>query len=262
MVRPEHQGARAAGRRIQLIAQHTLAEAVHLRLTFGLGLMSAVLMGAAYSLREFNFGGAELKFISDFGLGALGLGGGLLAALVTAQLFFQDLETHAIYAVLTRPGQRWEYIVGKFTGVAALLALFFALLSLLLVGLLQVRAVGLGGVGVRWEILFYASGLLWLKSTLIAAMTLFVGTYARSALFTSCLGLLLAAVGQLQAWAQHSGWDWLRAWPNLALFDAQSALGVGQIPSASWMIGTLGYWAAYVALFNGLAAYIFQRREI
>ena len=127
----------AAGRRIRLIAQHTLAEAVHLRLTFGLGLMSAVLIGAAYSLREFNFGEAELRFISDFGLGALGLGGGLLAALVTAQLFFQDLETQAIYAVLTRPGQRWEYIAGKFTGVAALLALFFAILSLLLVGLLQ-----------------------------------------------------------------------------------------------------------------------------
>ncbi len=119
----------AAGRRIRLIAQHTLAEAVHLRLTFGLGLMSAVLIGAAYSLREFNFGEAELRFISDFGLGALGLGGGLLAALVTAQLFFQDLETQAIYAVLTRPGQRWEYIAGKFTGVAALLALFFPYLA-------------------------------------------------------------------------------------------------------------------------------------
>jgi hypothetical protein len=39
MVKPEQQGARAAGRRIQLIAQHTLAEAVHLRLTFGLGLV-------------------------------------------------------------------------------------------------------------------------------------------------------------------------------------------------------------------------------
>jgi ABC-type transport system involved in multi-copper enzyme maturation permease subunit len=262
MIRPAHQGALAAGRRIRLIAQHTLAEAVHLRLTLGLGLMSAVLMGASYSLREFNFGGAELKFISDFGLGALGLGGGLLAALVTAQLFFQDLETHAIYTVLTRPGQRWEYIVGKFTGVAALLALFFAVLSLLLVGLLQVRAAELGGAGVTWTILLCTSGLLWLKSTLIGAMTLFVGTYARSALFTSCLGLLLAIVGQLQAWAQQSGWDWLRGWPNLALFDAEAFLGIGQIPSVGWLIGALGYWVAYVALFNGLAAYIFQRREI
>jgi hypothetical protein len=45
MARPAHQGAIAAGRRIRLIAQHTLAEAVHLRLTLGLGLMSAVLMG-------------------------------------------------------------------------------------------------------------------------------------------------------------------------------------------------------------------------
>ncbi|NBR10409.1 MAG: ABC transporter permease, partial [Opitutaceae bacterium] len=116
----------AAGRRIRLIAEHALAEAVHLRLTHGIGLMSVVLMGAAYSLREFNFGGAELKFISDFGLGAMGLGGTLLAALATAQLFFQDLETRAIYVVLTRPGPRWEYVVGKFTGVAALLALFFA----------------------------------------------------------------------------------------------------------------------------------------
>ncbi len=262
MARPTHQGAMAAGRRIRLIAEHALAEAVHLRLTHGIGLMSVVLMGAAYSLREFNFGGAELKFISDFGLGAMGLGGTLLAALATAQLFFQDLETRAIYVVLTRPGPRWEYVVGKFTGVAALLALFFAVLSLLLVGLLQVRAVGLGGADVRWEILLCASALLWLKSTLIAAMTLFVGSYARSALFASGLGLLLAAVGQLQAWAHQGDWDWVCVWPNLALFDAQATLGIGQFPSFGWMIGTLGYWAAYGVLFTGLAAYVFQRREI
>ena len=106
MVKFEHQGEMAVGRRIRLIAQHQLAEAVHLWLTFGLGLMSSVLIRAPFKLLQFSFGGTWLGFISDFGLGALGLGGGLLAALVTAQLFFQDLETQAIYAVLTRPGHR------------------------------------------------------------------------------------------------------------------------------------------------------------
>ncbi len=42
----------------------------------------------ALGLREFNFGAAELKFIADFGLGAIGLAGTVLAALATAQLYF------------------------------------------------------------------------------------------------------------------------------------------------------------------------------
>ena len=125
-------GAAASWCRLRLIARHTLGEALHLRLTLLLGLAGAALVGGALGLRDYNFGRAELKFIGDFGLGALGLFGTLLAALVTAQLFFREIETRSAYWVLTRPVRRWEYLGGKFAGIAALLALYTASLGLLL----------------------------------------------------------------------------------------------------------------------------------
>lgn len=58
-----------------------------MRLALLLALTGAALVLAALRLREFNFGATELKFIGDFGLGAIGFLGTFLAALVTAQLF-------------------------------------------------------------------------------------------------------------------------------------------------------------------------------
>ena len=51
---------------------------------------------------------------------------------LAAQLFFRDIEGGAACCVLTRPVRRWEYLAGKFAGVAGLLALFTAALGLLL----------------------------------------------------------------------------------------------------------------------------------
>ena len=70
----KHTGLTASFRRVRLIARHTLGEALRLRLTLLLALIGGALVIGALGLREFNFGSAELKFIGDFGLGALGGG--------------------------------------------------------------------------------------------------------------------------------------------------------------------------------------------
>jgi len=259
MTEPRHHGVGAALRRIRLIARHTLGEAVHLRLAQLLGLAGVALIGGAWWLREFNFGSAELKFIADFGLGALGFSGTLLAALATAQLFFRELESRAACCVLTRPVRRWEYVCGKFAGVAGLLAGFVAALAIVLGALIATRAAQLHASFVPLPVFLQACALVWLKITLVAAMTLLVCSYAGSALFASCAGLLLAGVAHLRPLAGARSLAWLRVWPNLALFDAETLLAGGQ---ASWLPGLVLYWTVYVLLFAGLASYAFKRREL
>jgi ABC-type transport system involved in multi-copper enzyme maturation permease subunit len=246
---------------VRLIAGHTLGEALHLRMTFVLGLAGALLIGGALALREFNFGTAELKFLADFGLGALGFFGTLLAALITAQLFFRDLETRAAYCVLTRPVRRWEYLAGKFAGTAGLLALFIAGLGLLLAALLCWRGAALDAVLPALRVMLAACALQWLKSTLVAAMTLLVCSYAGSALFAASAGLLLALVAHLRMLAPVGRFAWLRVWPNLGLFDTEALLANGPGPATGWLPGLSLYWAAYVFVFVGLASYVFKHRE-
>ena len=257
-----HEGSVAALRRVRLIAQHTLDEALQLRLSLLLGMVGAGLVFAALGLREFNFGTAELNFLGDFGLGAIGLIGVLLAVLATAHLFFDGIAGGAAYCVLTRPVRRSEFLWGKFCGVAALLALFVGVLGLVMAGLVAWRAHQLGfGAGLLVG-LGHALVVLWFKLTLIAAMTLLVCSYAGSALFASCAGVLLAMLGQLRPLAAESSrLAWLRAWPNLGLFDAEARFAASPDLATAWLPGLLAYWAGYVFVFGVLASYVFKRRE-
>jgi ABC-type transport system involved in multi-copper enzyme maturation permease subunit len=251
----------ASLRRIRLVAGRTLGEALHLRLAWLVGIGGALLLLMARWLRDFNFGALELKFIADFGLGAIGLLGTLLAALATAQLFFNDLGQGGTGCVLTRPVRRWEYLGGKLAGVMALLALFVGALVLLLAMAIAVRGRVLGVAFVPLGVFLQAGALVWLKVSLVAAMTLLVCSYAGSALFACSAGLLLAVVAHLRPFTVSSGWlAVLRLWPNLALFDPELVVAGGGLAGAV-LFGLVGYWIAFVVLLTGLASYVFQRRE-
>jgi hypothetical protein len=261
MAEPKGSSLPASLRRIRALARHTLAEGLHQRLALVGVLAGAALLGGAVGLREFNFGTAELKFLEDLGLGSLGLSGTVLAALMTPLLLFREMESRVIYAVLTRPVRRWEYVAGKLAGVAGLLAVYLMALSLLLAGILAWRGLQLGVGPLLPRLFYYACAVLWMKSTLVAAMSMLVCSYAGSALFASCAGLLLALIGQLRPWAPGAGLNWLRAWPNLGVFDAERLLDPSVSPTAAWGLGLSLYWAAYLLLFGVLASHGFKHRE-
>lgn len=257
-----HKGLAAALRRARLIAGHTLGEALRMRLALLLALTGVAFVLAALWLREFNFGAAELKFIGDFGLGAIGFLGTVLAALASAQLFFSDLASGEVGCVMARPVRRWEYVWGKLAGVAALLALFTAALALVLGAVIATREAQLGASFAPLPVFLQACAMVWLKITLVAAMTLLVCSYAGTALFASCAGLLLAVMAHLRPFAGDGGaLAVVRLWPNLGLFDAETLLAMGHPPAGPWLLGLVGYWAVYVLIFVGLASHVFKHRE-
>jgi ABC-type transport system involved in multi-copper enzyme maturation permease subunit len=263
MPEPENSSssAFAALIRVRLVAAHTLTEALRLRVAWLLAAVGGLLVLMAQWLREFNFGAAELKFVADFGLGAVGLTGAVLAALAMAHLYFRDIEGGVAAMVLTRRVRRGEYLAGKLAGVLALLALFVLVLGLLLGGMIVIRETQLGVAFIPVPLFLQACALVWLKLALVAAMTLFVCSYGGSALFASGAGLLLSLVAQLRPFTAGEGsLVWLRLWPNLGLFDAESLL-TGTVPTAAALFGVIGYWAAFMLLFTVLATYVFRRRE-
>jgi ABC-type transport system involved in multi-copper enzyme maturation permease subunit len=256
-------GLRASLHRVRVVATVTVREALRLRLALLLLAAGAGLVFVALGLREFNFGAAELKFIADFGLGAIGLLGSLLAALAMAQLYFDDLANGIAACVLARAVRRWEYLAGKFLGVAALLALYVAALSVVLAVIIGVREAQLGAVLAPLAVFLQCCALVWLKVTLVAALTLLVCSYAGSALFASSAGLMLAVIGHLRSYAGSEDWlGLLRFWPNLALFDAGPLLASGQGLSLVALAAVAGYWALYVVLLTALASYVFKHREL
>lgn len=261
MIEPTRNRISASLHRIRLLAAYTIGAALRMKLVLLLGVAAVLMIGGARWLREFNFGPPELKLLGDFGLGAMGLLGTLLAALAPAQLFFADLADGTMACVLTRPVRRGEYIAGQLAGVSALLALFTVALGTLLGGLLVWRSSQLGVMPVALPVLLSACALQWMKFTVVAALTLCLCSYAGTALFASCGGLLLAVIGHLHPFAQGGEWDLLRLWPNLALFDAEVLLASGLPLTVSALLGLLGYWALCLLLSGVLASYAFKHRE-
>ena len=250
----------ASMRRLRLIGGQAIEQALRLRLSGLLVGVAAIGLLGAYGLREFNFGMAEIAFLGDVGLGVIGLAGTFLAVLLTAHLFLDDLAAGGAASVLVRPVRRWEFVVGKLIGVAGALALFTALLGALLGGLLCWRSHQLGMPATALPVFLGACALQWMKFTLAAAMTLCVSAYAGSPVFATCAGLLLVVIGHLRPFVP-GGWEWLRVWPNLALFDATGLLARGQPPTGAAAVALLGYWAFSCGWLAAMASYVFRRRE-
>ncbi|MEJ1974519.1 MAG: hypothetical protein WDM96_19360 [Lacunisphaera sp.] len=245
------------------MAMHTLSEALRLRLALLFVLAGVALVLMTLWLREFNFGAAELKFIADFGLGAIGLLGMLLAALATVQLHFDDLETGFAACVLAKALRRGEYLAGRLLGISALLALFVVFLALVLGVMIGARELQLGATLAPLPVFLQSCALVWMKVTLVAAMTLLVCSYAGSALFASCSGLMLTAIAHLRVFADGTSWlGWVRCWPDLSVFDVDPLLSSGHGLTLTGLASLGAYWSVYMSLFAALASYVFKHREL
>jgi ABC-type Na+ efflux pump permease subunit len=124
--------------RIITIGRNTLTEAVRQKVLNVLLIFSVVLVGSSVVVSQLATPGldssglfdAQIKFVKDFGCGAIGLFGFFIALLSTAQLLPQELHNRTIYTILAKPVRRSEFLLGKFFGIVLLLALCVALMSL------------------------------------------------------------------------------------------------------------------------------------
>lgn len=269
-------------RRALLIAQNTLLEALRQKLfTFVVLLAGALVLGARW-LRDFNFGAPELRFLADCGFGALAFFGAALTIAAAAQLFFAEIENRTVLTLLAKPVWRTEFILGKYLGVVALVALFCALMTGLLMAVLWSReqelmrempeafaqsgAVSYAGVAL-------AGALQWLKLAVLAAFVLLVASFAQTQLFTVAIGFFILVIGHLQYLAQETyargvssvaealGMVLGSLVPNFQLFALADALAAGEQPG-SYALRILLYAIGYIVVAGILAVFSFRHREI
>ena len=265
--------------RTWLIARNTLREAARQRLFQFLVLLALALVLGARWLRDFNFGAPELKFLADCGFGAMAFLGSALTITATAQLFFSEIENRTALTLLAKPVWRAEFILGKLLGVAALAAVFCALLTGLLawreaeLAALTTDAVVSGG-GVSHAMVALGGLMQWLRLLVLAAFTLLVASFAQSQLFSVVTGFLVLVVCHLQHLAQES---YVRAgsaagmimsalisavFPNFQIFLLVDSLAAVDLPAAGEVIRVVLYGAGYAAAAALLAILSFRRREI
>ena len=97
--------------RMWLIAGNTVLEASRQKLFNFLLLLALALVAGVQGFRDFNFGAPELKFLADFGFGAMAFFGSALTIVATAQLFFSEIEQRTALTLLAKPVWRAEFIL-------------------------------------------------------------------------------------------------------------------------------------------------------
>jgi ABC-2 type transport system permease protein len=204
---------------------------------------------------------------------------------MTAQLFFSEMDNKTALTLLAKPLGRGEFLLGKFAGAWAVLGVFVAVLSGLLGIVLWAREqelLLLAEQAGKVPPTFSASGLAqfallqWLRLGVVASIDLAISAVARTFLYAVVVGALAVVAGQLQWIAQDAIlkpsespayeavlWCTSRLLPNLQQFNIGDALVLGApgVPAdAVDAVALAG--AAYMAAYVFLGALLFKRREI
>ena len=106
--------------RILHIASNTFREAVRDRVLYNLIAFAVLISGAAILVGQISIG-IERLVVVNLGLTAVSLFGVVIAIFIGIGLVSKEIDKRTLYTVLSRPVQRWEFIVGKFFGLAGTL---------------------------------------------------------------------------------------------------------------------------------------------
>lgn len=271
--------------RIRLIAENTFLEAVRQKFFNALLLISIALVASSTFFQQFDFGTSELKFITDFGFGALFFFGSILAIAATTQLFFSEIENRTALTLLAKPIYKLEFLAGKFVGASMLMFIFTTVIMLVLAGILYWREnelmARLGEAFIQGRLVHYGDlivfGLLqWIKFCVLSAITLFIASFSNTNLYTIVVSFFMLIICQLQYIAQDAyssiesiAVQWLvrlpsLIFPNFQLFNVgdQLVFGLENQLSHDAVLIIAGYGLIYTVVFILLAQVNFKRREI
>src|SRR5437773_7191600 len=106
--------------RISAIAFNTFREAIRDRVLYNLILFALLLVGSAVLFGQISIG-IERIVVINLSLTSISIFGVLIAIFIGIGLVSKEIEKKTLYTVLARPVRRWEFIVGKFFGLAGTL---------------------------------------------------------------------------------------------------------------------------------------------
>lgn len=251
--------------RIAAIARATFAEAIRHRILYLLLVFALVLIVFSRLLALLTVG-EDAKIIKDVGLSAINLFGVLVALFVGVGIIFRELERRTVQTTLAAPVARWEYLLGKYLGLAGAITLNALLMAAVLFVVLAARG------AFAWP-LATAVFLLWVELMFITATAVFFSSFSTpifSALFTAgayVVGHLAWSLPMLeQRLAPGVGRAAVRAVyylvPNLEYGDVRALAVHGvPIPPARVLFATT-YGLTYAAALLVLACLAFRRRDL
>jgi len=250
---------------VMAIARNTFKEGVRDRLFVIIGVFAAVVIASSLVVGPLSLGEQE-RITQDLGLAAISVLSFIIAVLVGTSIVHREIEKRTIYTVLSKPVERWQFILGKFTGLTATVTLLIAGMTVLLVAINLVVAREFNPQ------LLVAALLTWMELLLLIALSVLMSTLASpilGAVFSLVLYVIGHTIADVRELAATFGTGSLKvltdaiyyAVPNLEYLNVRSKVTHGIPVDVSYVAFASSYAVAYAFIFLVAAVLVFERKE-
>ncbi|HMH45607.1 MAG TPA: ABC transporter permease subunit [Pyrinomonadaceae bacterium] len=250
------------------IARNAFREAVRDRVLYNLVLFVLLLTAGAIFLGELS-AGQETKIIIDLGLSAMLLFGVFIAIFVGVGLVYKEIERRTLYAILTKPIGRGQFLLGKYLGLC---------LTLLVNVIVMGAGVSLALIYIRrgWDPLaikiWPAIMLIYFELMIITGVALLFSSFSSPALsalltffvfvighFSADLKTLSSTSNQVAARLVFRALYYLL--PNLTTYGVITPAAHGLSPDMQSIILAFAYTIVYDVVLLVGATLIFSKRN-
>jgi ABC-type transport system involved in multi-copper enzyme maturation permease subunit len=258
------------------IAGTTLGEAIRRRVLLIILMVGLAFLIIAPSLNQLTPRGEKTVLI-QMTLGILKITSVILAVTLTVYLLPNEVERRTIYTILSKPVQRYQFLLGKFLGSVSALSLMIGMMTLvlLLAFILQQGTYDINDLGP----IIRSAIMLVFQMSLLAAVAMFFSTFVTPVInffltglvyvFGTLLNPIFEGLGErakqpaMQVISKIAHY----AVPNFSSLD----ISTGAASEAGTRIGgneivymTQGglYALAYIGVLLILAVLVFDRKEV
>ena len=252
--------------RIIAVARNTFREAVRDKVLYVLLFFAAVTIFGSKALGWVSIG-QDIKIVKDICLAATSAFGVLIAIFVGTSLVYKEIDKRTLYTILSQPMHRYEFVLGKYFGLVALLAV----VVLVMTGVTAAYVLILGGA--LDGVFFLAVLLIFFKLLLITAFAILMSSLSSPILgavivfsayvFGHATGVFMNLPPQL---AETAAADMLRAAyyviPNLSNFDIRAEAANGVPIRAAYVLWAMVYGLLYTVVLLILAALAFEGKDV
>lgn len=208
--------------RLYHIAYNTFREAVRDRVLYNLVFFALLMVGSAPLFSTISIG-LERIVLVNLGLTAITLFGVVIAIFIGIGLVSKEIDRRTLYTVLSRPVRRWEFIVGKYLGLAGTLIVNAGFMAL---GLFAAVLFVQRSLGIQDSYILVALYFIVLQFLVIIAVTL---------LFSSFSSPLLSAIFAFGVFVIGNFADDIRGFASLT-----DGIQRGLITAVSYMVPNFG----------------------
>ncbi len=227
---------------------------------FGLIMLTGGLVVSALAADE------RARMMLDLGLAANEVIALVSVVFLTVHLILQEIESRAVFLILTHPVKRWHYLMGRFLGTLGAVGTGLAAMGLAHWGLLKL--LGWGGDG--WYIVAWTCSLgkVMVMGSLALLLSLALTSEAAAMAFSVFFWILGHFSAEMRFVAEKSGNALLRSallafsWaaPDFAHFDHRNAWHARPV-DPRWMTAAAVYALAYAGACFALSVQVFEQKE-